>query len=118
MKEALDTYGDDGAPVSRSVGHSRRQSAADLGDGFSLYSGSDSGDSGAIYEKSEKAVILGSMRGMDDGGFGTLLKGGRSVRLGSEFGTNMSRGTSVGKETYMEDDVLLNDDDEEGKGSQ
>ena len=119
MKEALDTYGDDEAPVDGNPpiggGHSRRQSAAELGDGFSLYSGSDSDNSGAIYEKSEKGPMLGSIRGMDDGGFRQSGKSNRSGRLGSEFGTNMSRGTSIGKETYMEDDALLNEDEDEGE---
>lgn len=117
VKEALDTYGDDEAPVDGNPpiggGHSRRQSAAELGDGFSLYSGSDSDNSGAIYEKSEKGPMLGSIRGMDDGGFRQSGKSNRSGRLGSEFGTNMSRGTSIGKETYMEDDALLNEDEDE-----
>ena len=69
-------------------------------------SGSDSGD--MMFDKGEKAAMLAAMHGMDHGGsFGMPSKGARS-----EFGTNMSRGTSVAKESYMEDDVLLNDVDE------
>lgn len=92
------------------------------GDAFqmgSVYSGgsddSDS-DSGMGYDKSEKAAMMAAMHGMGHGMgngmgngsiFGTPHKSNRS-----EFGTNMSRGTSVAKESYMEDDVLLNDVDE------
>lgn len=79
------------------------------GDAFqmgSVYSnGSDDSNSDSgMYGKSEKAAMLAAMHGS---AFGTPRKGNRS-----EFGTNMSRGTSVAKESYMEDDVLLNDVEE------
>ena len=91
----------------------------------SVYSaGSDDSDSeldsGMGYDKGEKAAMhgmrghdrIGSHGGMGDGSiFGTPHKGNRS-----DFGTNVSRGTSVAKESYMEDDVLLNDVEDAGEG--